>query len=423
MIKMTKGKKKSIQTLLLNQPGGYKPSDTSALVPPLVLSTTYAWSPDNLNSEALAQEVLNSGDISRFPFWLYSRMEEPVTSALEEKLAIAEGAEAACVFASGMGAISSVFLSFLRQGDEIIAHPTLYGESHSFIEDWLPRMGIAYKYVDLNDIAALKRAISSKTKVVHCESPNNPIVTLVDISAISRAIKESGVNAKLTVDSTFATPFCQRPLELGADVVIHSMTKNISGFGTSLGGAAICGKELRPVLTYHRANFGAVLSAPVAWNILVFGLPTLAARIKFQQESAGKVAAFLESHPKVKFVNYPGLKSHPQHEIALRQMRDYDGNFAPGTMMFFNLRAHGSDIEAGRKFLARLAEDAQAVCVAVSLGHTRTLVEHPWSMTHFIIPERQKLEKGVLPGGMRLSIGLEHPDDIMADLEEALKAI
>ncbi len=420
---MSDEKKKSIRTLLLNHPEDSRPVEDVALAPPLVMSTTYAWREEMLDTEALAQEVLDGGDPSKLPYWFYSRMEEPVACALEEKIALAEGAQAACCFASGMGAISSVFMSLLRQGDEMIAHPTLYGETLSIIEDWLPRMGISCKFIDLNNIDELRGALSPSVKVVHLETPVNPTVTLVDIAAVSRAMKESYSPASLVVDSTFATPFCQRPIDLGADVVVHSLTKNISGFGTSLGGAAAMSAKLRPLIAYHRANFGSVLSAPVAWNMLVHGLPTLVARVCMQQKTARQIAAFLENHPKVEFANWPGLPSHPQHELARKQMIDFDGNFAPGTVMFFNLRAGERELETGRRFLEHIAKNADSVCVAVSLGHTRTLIEHPWSMTHFILPDRAKLEKGVLPGGMRLSIGLEHPDDIIADLDDALNTI
>jgi len=300
----------------------------------------------------------------------------------------------------------------------VIAHPVLYGCTHSLFEHWYPRQGIGVKRVDMNALAAVRAAVNERTRVLYFESPVNPSLELIDVRALRKLVDELNAgraeDRKLLVfiDNTFATPFGQRPLALGADVVLHSLTKNLGGFGTELGGAVICPKAMHARLLLYRKDFGGILSSKAAWAILVYGLPTLPLRLKRQQFTARKVAAWLEKQACVARVMYPGLPSFPQRELAERQLIDFDGDFAPGNMIYFELDSARVEPEA---FIDALARSAYSVTLAVSLGHTKTLIELPSSMTHS--------SYGKQGGAVRLSIGLESPSDIITDLKTALAAV
>jgi len=224
------------------------------------------------------------------------------------------------------------------------------------------------------------------------------------------------------VDNTFATPYCQRPLTLGADLVCHSLTKNIGGFGTDMGGAVIGPHNYYNLLMAYRKDFGGVLSPKNAWPILVYGLPTLGARLANQQKTAAKVAQFLESHPKVERVFYPGLESFPQKDLAHRQMVGYDGKFAPGSLLYFILKDAPGSSRAADRLVDFVAQYAYTITLAVSLGQLKTLIENPYSMTHFNLPPEEKARCGIHPAGIRLSVGLEDWHDILDDLRDALEA-
>lgn len=356
------------------------------------------------------------------PILIYERLDEPSRSMLEENLAIAEGGECAVAFTTGMAAITASILSFVKAGDSIIAHPTLYGCTFSLFSLWLPRFGVNVKWVDLKDEKALTAALDPRVKVVYTETPSNPILEIIDLGKVRQAIDriKSKDRPVLIVDNTFATPFCQRPLSFGADVVVHSLTKNIGGFGTDMGGIWIGPRKMENEMLMFRKDFGAPLSAKNSWQPLVYGLPTLHIRLRRQMETSVKVAEFLESHSLVEKVVYPGLKSHPQHATARKQMRDPDGNFAPGSMIYFVLKGR-LDIaqKAGRLMMNHIAENALALTLAVSLGNVRTLIEHPSSMTHAPLPLDAQLKAGIDPGGIRISVGLEKAEDVIRDLEEA----
>jgi cystathionine beta-lyase/cystathionine gamma-synthase len=306
-------------------------------------------------------------------------------------------------------------------GDELVAHPVLYGCTHSLFETWYPAMGIQVARMDLNDLAALRAHVTDATRVLYLESPANPTLELIDIGALRELADE--VNASrpperrllILVDNTFATPFGQRPLELGADVVLHSLTKNLGGFGTELGGAVILSREMLGRLLLYRKDFGGILGSKAAWAILVYGLPTLPLRLKRQQYTAQIVAEWLKAHPAVLRVAYPGLASFPQRELAERQMRDFDGDFAPGNMISFQFDPAQVDVI---DFLDEIAREAYSLTLAVSLGHTKTLIESPATMTHSSYGPSQ--EGG---GAVRISIGLESPADILTDLEAAIEAV
>jgi cystathionine beta-lyase/cystathionine gamma-synthase len=229
---------------------------------------------------------------------------------------------------------------------------------------------------------------------------------------------------RIVIDNTFATPFCQRPLTLGADVVVHSLTKAIGGFGTDMGGVVIGPKWLHNTIMLYRKDFGGVLSPKAAWNVLVYGLPSLATRMANMQRSALYIAEYLEQHPKVAKVLYPGLDNFPQRDLAEKQMTDYRGKFAPGSMIYFTLKSKSGDNGPAERFIDHIADDAYCVTLAVSLGQIKTLIENPYSMTHSAYQAsagtKGACETSVEPGGIRLSIGLEDRDDIIADLERSL---
>jgi len=395
---------------------------THHVTPPLSSSTTYRLDSAHRGARGFGEFGRQIKDTGEPPVYIYDRLDEPTRSILEGELADIEGGEACVTFASGMAAISAALTAELLPGDELIAHPMVYGCTHSLFTNWYSRLGIHVARIDMNDVAALRAHVSDRTRVLYFESPTNPTLELVDIAALRRLadeVNETRTNERkllVYIDNTFATPFGQRPLEHGADVVLHSLTKNLGGFGTELGGAVICPREMLPRLLLYRKDFGGILASKAAWAILVYGLPTLALRLKRQQYSALKVAAWLEASPLVARVVYPGLDSFPQPALARRQLVDFDGDFAPGNMLYFELDP--ARIEA-EDFVDELAANAYSVTLAVSLGHTKTLIEMPASMTH----SSYSGAEASAPRAIRLSIGLESPGDIINDLEAALMAV
>ncbi|MCF8267712.1 MAG: PLP-dependent transferase [Ignavibacteriales bacterium] len=370
-------------------------------------------------------------DPDEAPIFIYDRLGEPNKDMLEENLADVERGETAVSYATGMGAISAVLGILTRSGDEIIAHKTLYGCTFSLLTNWLPRYNIKTLMADLTDLKSLNSLITSAARVIYFESPANPNLDIIDIRSIAAIAKEINKNRTeseklyIVVDNTFATPYCQRPLELGADFVVHSLTKGIGGFGADMGGAAIGRKEFRDLLLLYRKDMGAVLNTKSAWAIMTYGLPSLALRMSKIIQTSIKVAEFLESHPKVHFVNYPSLKSFKWYDLARDQMTDFDGNFAPGGIIFFSIKGKNADERRAKssKFMDYVAVNAYTLTLAVSLGHSRTLIEHPASMTHSVIPADKLLEKGIEPGGIRLAIGLEKADDLILDLKKGLAIV
>ena len=402
------------------------------VVPPVSSSTTFRL--DSVERGALGfSEFGHFSELpdSEPPIYIYDRLGEPNKEILEENLAAAESGETAVTFASGMAAISGIFGILTKSGDEIVAHKTLYGCTFSLLNNWYPRYNIKTVKVDLTNPNNLDEAITDKTKVVYFETPANPNLELIDIEAIVKKVAEYNKNRseenqiKVVVDNTFATPFCQRPIEWGVDFVVHSLTKNIGGFGTDIGGVVIGKKKYRDILMLYRKDFGGVLSSKSAWPIMVYGLPSLAIRMLREIDNAMKVAQFLAQHPKVEFVNYPGLPSFKFYELAKKQMRDFHGNFAPGNMIYFALKGNSPEEgrEKGRAMMNYIAQNAYTLTLAVSLGHVRTLIEHPGSMTHSMIPAEEQIKEGIDPAGIRMSIGLETADDIIKDLEDALNQV
>lgn len=398
---------------------------------PISSSTTFRLDSTERGAHGFEQFAHTEQFGDEAPIFIYDRLGEPNKDMLEENLAYVEKGEMAVTFASGMGAISAILGVLAKSGDEIITHSTLYGCTISLFNNWYPRYNIGVKPIDLTDPNNFSKVVTEKTKVVYLETPANPNLDILDIAEIKKLVNEVNEtrqeenHIKIVVDNTFATPFCQRPIELGADFVVHSLTKGIGGFGTDMGGVVIGPKKYRDMILLYRKDFGAVLNTKSAWAFLTYGLPTLSLRQKQQIKSAMRIAEFLAAHPKIYFVNYPGLPSYKYHELAKQQMVDFNGNFAPGSMIYFTLK--GNTVEErksiGAKFMDYVADHAYTMTLAVSLGHTRTLVEHPASMTHSVVPPDQLEERGIDAGGVRIAVGLENTDDILLDLDEALKQL
>lgn len=396
------------------------------LVPPISTSTTFRL--DSTVRGAMGFQEFGSPEDSHI--YIYDRLHEPNKDMLEERLAAAEGGESAVTYASGMAAVSAALGILLRTGEHVLTHRALYGCTHSLLHGWYPKLGILVSEMDLRDIESVAEHVRPETRVIYFESPANPTMDIVDIGALAAELRM--INAERTpetriwmvIDNTFSTPFCQRPIEHGADFVVHSLTKGISGFGTDMGGVVIGPRSKHTDLLMWRKDFGGVLSPRAAWAILAYGLPSLAVRMRQMQESARHIARYLENHEAVRRVAYPGLPSFEGHETAQRQMRDYEGNFAPGSMLYFELAGEDAAERqaAGARFINHLAKNAYSITLAVSLGNVRTLVEHPSSMTHSSIPPEEQEAAGMSTGGIRLAIGLETVGDLMRDLEEALVA-
>ncbi|MCC6572740.1 MAG: PLP-dependent transferase [Planctomycetes bacterium] len=396
------------------------------IIPPISSSVTYRLDTTERGTRGF-QEYASGKATRKNPVYIYDRLDEPTRGMLEDELAGVEGGDCCVAFATGMAAVSAALGVLLNAGDDLIAHKTLYGCTYNLITRWYPRLNIGSKLIDLNNTKLLQKTITPRTRVVYFETPVNPTMELIDIGAIRKVL--DAVNARrkpeerirIVVDSTFATPYCQRPLELGADLVVHSLTKNIGGFGTDMGGAVIAGAELEGQLLLYRKDFGGALAPKSAWPILVYGLPTLPLRLKRQIETAYQVARFLRSHPKVARVCYPGLEDHPQYELAKRQMRDLHGEFAPGNMIYFETVEHApGHSENCIKVVDWIAKHAYALTLAVSLGQLRTLIENPGAMTHAAVPPEERIKGGIAPNGIRLSIGVEDPKDLIHDLEQGL---
>ncbi|MFO7448368.1 MAG: PLP-dependent transferase [Ignavibacteriaceae bacterium] len=365
------------------------------------------------------------------PIYIYDRLGEPNKDILEENLAYVERGETAVTFATGMGAISAIIGVLTKSFDKIVAHKTMYGCTYSLFTNWLPKYHIHTDFIDLTNPENLHHVVNKNTKVVFLESPANPNLDIIDIGAVRKIVDEfnherdEADQIKIVVDNTFATPYCQRPIELGADFSVNSLTKGLGGFGTDMGGVVVGKKKYQNILLLYRKDFGAVVNNKAAWNVLTYGLPTLPIRIKQQMKSALRVAEFLNTHPKVEFVNYPGLPSYKYYELAKKQMRDFNGNFAPGSLLYFVLKGANANEskENGRRLINYAAEKAYTMTLAVSLGHTRTLIEHPASMTHSMVPAEKLFEYNINPGGVRIALGLENADDILVDLDECLSII
>jgi methionine-gamma-lyase len=377
---------------------GYDPaSEYGSLTPPVFLNSTYAFETAEDGAAAFRGER---------PAYIYGRTRNPTQTLLEERLANLEGAEAGLAFASGIAAMSAVILSLVGASDEVIIHRHLYGNSYAFFTQHLVRFGVAVRVVDLRDPAELRAALGARTKIVFFETPANPSLEIIDIRAVVSEARATG--ALVFVDNTFATPALQRPIELGADLVMHSATKYLGGHGDLIGGiVAGPASIIHQVRQFGlRVITGATMSPMTAFLILR-GLKTLELRMARHCSSAGTLAQMLAAHAAVGLVSYPGLPSFPQHNLANAQMSQAGG--------LISLELKGG-VEAGRKFMNNL----KLATLAVSLGDVETLVQHPASMTHSTYSREDRLKHGISDGLVRISVGLESLQDLERDFTQAL---
>ncbi len=341
--------------------------------------------------------------------YIYARLvpNTPTHAAFVEKILALEGGEAGQTFSSGMAAITAIALSQLKQGDHLLSTDVVYGGTYGLFSSILTKFGINVSFIDTSDLEKVKNNIRKKTRMVFIETPANPTMTICDIEEICNIAKEIG--ALSVVDNTFATPYFQKPLGLGADVIVHSCTKYIGGHADLLGGVIVGRKEFVKSMEIVVNNTGGIMGLHEAW-LCIRGLKTLHLRMEKHASNAVNVAKFLEAHPKIGWVRYPGLSSHPQYEIAKKQMSGFGG------MISFGIKG---GINAGRK----LMNSVELCSLAVSLGSVDTLIEHPASMTHVNIPKEVRIKTGITDDLVRISVGVEEPEDIIADLEQALSKV
>lgn len=342
------------------------------------------------------------------PGFVYSRFSNPTVRMLEERMAQLEGADDARATATGMAAVTAAMLCQLKAGDHVLSSRALFGSCRYIVEDLLPRFGVTSTLIDGRDLDAWKAAVQPNTKVFFLESPSNPTLEVIDIRAVAKIAHEAG--ARLVIDNVFATPVLQRPLELGADIVVYSATKHIDGQGRCLGGVILADQAF---IDDYLANFlrqtGPSISPFNAW-IMLKSLETMDLRIREHVRNAQRVATFLESHPKIERVYYPGLKSHPQHELAMSQMSE------GGNMIAF-------EVKGGKAAAFRFANALQVTKISNNLGDAKSLITHPATTTHQRLTPEARAELGIGEGMLRLSVGLEDADDLVEDMERALAGV
>lgn len=379
----------------------YDPQENEgALTPPLHLTSTFTFETAEAGGEMFAGDRMGH---------IYSRISNPTCDLLEQRIATLEGAEAGLALSSGMGAVTATLWTLLSPGDEIIVDKTLYGCTFAFMRHGLAKWGVTITHVDMTDIANLKSAVSDKTRVVYFETPANPNMRLVDIAAASEIAHS--VEATVVVDNTYATPYLTRPIELGADIVLHSATKYLGGHGDVVAGLVVgTAEQIADIRLVGMKDMTGAVMAPFNAMLIMRGLKTLALRMDRHVQSAVTVAQWLENHPAIESVSFPGLESFPQHDLAARQMDK------PGAMIAFEL-VDGHD--AGIALMNNLT----LIQRAVSLGDAESLIQHPASMTHSTYTPEERAEHNITEGLVRLSVGLEEVEDILADLSAALDAL
>lgn len=340
--------------------------------------------------------------------YIYTRLGNPTTTVLENKIAALEEGEAGIAMSSGMGAISSTLWTVLKAGDHVVTDKTLYGCTFALMNHGLTKFGVEVTFVDTSNLDEVKKAMKENTRVVYLETPANPNLKIVDLEGVCK-VAHTNPNTLVIVDNTFATPYMQKPLKLGVDVVVHSATKYLNGHGDVIAGLVVTNKELADQIRFVglKDMTGAVLGPQEAYYI-IRGLKTFEIRMERHCKNARTIADFLNKHPKVEKVYYPGLESHPGYEIAKKQMKDF------GAMISFELKG---GFEAGKTLLNNL----KLCSLAVSLGDTETLIQHPASMTHSPYTKEEREAAGITDGLVRLSVGLENVEDIIADLEQGLE--
>ena len=342
--------------------------------------------------------------------YIYTRLGNPTTTVLENKIAALEEGEAGIAMSSGMGAISSTLWTVLKAGDHVVTDKTLYGCTFALMNHGLTKFGVEVTFVDTSNLDEVKNAMKENTRVVYLETPANPNLKIVDLEGVCK-VAHTNPNTLVIVDNTFATPYMQKPLKLGVDIVVHSATKYLNGHGDVIAGLVVTRQELADQIRFVglKDMTGAVLGPQEAYYI-IRGLKTFEIRMERHCKNARTIVDFLNKHPKVEKVYYPGLETHPGYEIAKKQMKDF------GAMISFELKG---GFEAGKALLNNLS-----LCsLAVSLGDTETLIQHPASMTHSPYTKEEREAAGITDGLVRLSVGLENIEDIIADLEQGLAKI
>jgi len=340
--------------------------------------------------------------------YIYTRIGNPTITALEDNIAELENGYGGIATSSGMGATNTIYMTFLEKGSHMISTASVYGPSRGVMEKHWSRFGVESSFVDTSDLKAIEHAIRPETKLLYVETPSNPTMQLTDIKACASLAHKHGI--LLAVDNTFSSPYLQNPLELGADVVLHSVTKFINGHADIVGGIIVSKtKEHYDRLRHVMINLGCNMDPHQAFMVYR-GVKTLALRIERAEKTAKEIAEWLEKHPKVEWVKYPGLPSHPQYELAKKQMRGF------GSMISFELKG---GISAGEK----LMNNVTIALLAVSLGGVESLIQHPASMTHSGVPKEERLKAGITDGLVRYSVGIEDKEDLMEDLRQALDKV
>ncbi len=345
-------------------------------------------------------------ELGRHKGYEYARTKNPTRSALEANLAALERGKHAHCFASGMSATDTVF-RMLEKGDHVVAGENMYGGSYRLFSRVCEKFGIEFTYVDTSNVANLKSALRDNTKIVFLETPTNPMMTITDIAACADVAHKR--KALVVVDNTFCSPYLQRPIELGADIVVHSTTKFLNGHSDSVGGVVVSNSdEIAEKIGFLQNAVGAILS-PMDSFLVLRGVKTLAVRMKRHEENGGAMANYLAHHAKVQKINYPGLPDHPQHELAKRQMNGF------GALISFELGSYAN----AKKFLDRV----RLCSLGESLGGVETLISHPETMTHASVPVETRKRLGITPGLVRISVGIEDIEDLIGDLENAFEGI
>ncbi|MDK9700871.1 MAG: aminotransferase class I/II-fold pyridoxal phosphate-dependent enzyme [bacterium] len=374
---------------------GFHGDPSGAVNIPIYQSSTFAF------KNAAHGAALFAGQEDGF---IYTRLGNPTIRALEENVSELENGFGGIATSSGMGAVTTVYMALLSQGDHLVSTASVYGPSRGFIENHLSRFGVQSTYLDTSNLEAVENAIKPNTKVIYIESPSNPSMVLTDIEEIAKIAHAH--NCLLVVDNTFASPYLQKPLDMGADVVLHSVTKFLNGHADIVGGIIVTKtealyKKIRPLMIALGCNMD-----PHQAFMVLRGIKTLSLRVKEAERNAQFIAQWLEANPKVEWVRYIGLPSHPQHELAKKQMSGF------GSMIAFELKG---GLDAG----VALMNNVKLAILAVSLGGVETLIEHPASMTHTSMKREDRLEAGISDGLVRYSVGIEDVDDLIADLEQA----
>jgi methionine-gamma-lyase len=390
-------KKKGFNSKLIH--GGGFHDNLGSAVTPIYQTSTFSFRSADHGAQCF------SGESDGF---IYTRLGNPTIIDLEKTIAELENGFGGIATSSGMAAVNTVYLGILKAGDHMIGQNAIYGPSRAIMENVYPKFNIESTFVDATDINEVIKAIRQNTRLIFLETPANPTIVITDIQAVCKIAHEKGII--VCVDNTFCSPYLQTPLDLGADIVLHSMTKFINGHADIVAGIIVTKTEAHyKLLRGLMMNLGCNMDPHQAF-LTRRGLKTLAIRIDKAQQNSIMIAEYLEKHPKVDWISYPGLKSHPQHELAKRQMK------GPGAMISFGLKG---GYEAGKTMM----DNVKLMLLAVSLGGIETLIQHPASMTHSKLSADAKLKSGITDGLVRLSIGIEDAEDIIADLEQALKLV